>query len=129
MAQITKYTCDHCGKEVADTFSEAGWLKLMGGVTRSWGIRTRKGDGQIDYLSNSSEFCSIACFVGALDKLRGEKGGPRVRETAVTAVDPFPAPAKPRSPVPLALDEDGDAENAVRAYESSIADAENAEGT
>jgi hypothetical protein len=78
MAQVLKYRCDFCQKEVEDTALEPGWLRFNGSVSRSWGVRAhgRSGDAGTDFIEKSSEFCSTECLVARLDALRKEKRGP-----------------------------------------------------
>lgn len=127
MARVEKFRCDHCGKEVEDPYLENGWLKFDGAISRSWGIRRRgrDGDAQTDYIGKSSEFCSVKCLVAALDKIREEKRGPKILdlpdELPNVVPDPFKEPP-PKRPWEDPLPEE-DVSDAVRAYESSIADA------
>lgn len=81
MSTVTKYQCDHCGKEVADPYLEQGWLKISGSMTRSWGVRKngRDGDGQADFLKDI-EFCGIECLVSAMDALRSQHRGPPLKK-------------------------------------------------
>jgi len=82
VASITKYRCDHCGKEVEDIFLENGWIRFQGSVTRAWGRRKNGGTGDplTDYIGGSPEFCSVQCLVAALNTLRAQKKGPIVME-------------------------------------------------
>jgi hypothetical protein len=102
VASITKYRCDHCGKEVEDIFLENGWIRFQGSVTRSWGRRKNGGTGDplTDYIGGSPEFCSVTCLVGALNTLRAQKKGPIVMETPETPKEEpkEEAPESPRRP-------------------------------
>ncbi len=111
MAQVTKYRCDFCNREVEDPYLEAGWLKISGGISRSWGIRSkgRDGDARTDFLKDQ-EFCNVECMVGALNRFRQSRRGP----------DPTPAPRAQPWEDPLPDDEGPPSDDAVRAYESSI---------
>jgi hypothetical protein len=108
MAQVTKYRCDQCAKEVEDVYLEQGWLKFEGSITRSWGIRSkgRDGDARTDYIGKSSEFCSAECLVKHLDKLRKEKRGPTPLpyhnpNLPIAVADPFKEKLKPwEDPLP-----------------------------
>jgi hypothetical protein len=76
VAKVTKYVCDFCRKEVADTYLHNGWIEIKGHITRSWGTRKSNGQGVNDYIDKDPEFCSIQCLTGALDDQRAKKGGP-----------------------------------------------------
>ncbi len=108
MTTVTKYRCDHCGKEVEDVYLENGWLKIQGALTRSWGVRKRgrEGDAQTDYI-HDVEYCSIDCMISALDKVRDEKRGPKPPKPQDFAPDPFKPPPKQPWEDPLP-DEDAD---------------------
>jgi len=119
VAQVTKYRCDFCKKEVEDTYLEAGWIHITGTIARSWGERARgrDGDGRADFIGNNPEFCCVECLVAALDAYRKEHKGPDPQagiaaliepDDPLIAVDPFKEPPKPKpweEPPVLAEDE------------------------
>jgi hypothetical protein len=106
MATITKYRCDHCHKEVADTYLENGWLKFAGGISRSWGTRERAGNVSHDFIEKGCEFCSIACLVAHLDAIREKARGPKIDTPPLVVADPFKSEAARKAPWEDPLPED-----------------------
>jgi hypothetical protein len=104
MAQVTKYRCDHCKREVEDTYLVDGWIHVNGSISRSWAERKlgRHGDAQADVLEKNPEFCSIECLVAAFDAKRRQAGAPPVNEriTQMVQADPF-KPEPPPKPKPF----------------------------
>jgi len=97
VAQVTKYRCDFCKREVEDPYLEAGWIQISGSLTRSWGVRRRgrDGDAQSDYLKDQ-EFCNVVCLVARLDAERKLKRGPDPEPAMPQPIegDPFKTPSK-----------------------------------
>jgi hypothetical protein len=69
--------CEFCARRVDNHYAAEGWIRVGGAVSRAHGVYdTKAGCYATDFIERVGgdlDFCSLACFVGALDKKRAER--------------------------------------------------------
>lgn len=85
MSEVKMTACDHCGKRVDNPCAERGWIRLDGHIAGAVSVARytgeyARGSYQCDYLQRVTDFCSLVCFVAALDQKARERTDKEAQE-------------------------------------------------